>query len=259
MSVTGLTLNVPNDRPYASLFREAAALLRELADNTYWLNSLRAIPERTARFGPRPARMTPNGSNCSEILAHDAIGNGELLALASSWFRRTTGYQLGVKRYAVGSEQHYSVITMPVNAAEPVEIPIVDAGEGMAQVLPVVVLGCLAALRRLGDDPVLAIEHPELHLHPAAHSELAALLSSLVAAPSRPTVFLETHSENFLLRVQIAIARGELAAKDVIVPESANSMTVGVWLIRSRLMMPRAQPVGRLAYSQKTQSRRKHC
>jgi predicted ATPase len=217
MSVSGLTFVAPEGRPYSELFKQASATLAELADRTHWLNSLRAIPARSSRFSAIPRRIAPNGDNSSELLAHDSVADGELLTMVSSWFRRATGHQLGVKRYAVGVEQHYSVVTTPPNAPLPVEVAIVDTGEGMAQVLPVIVLGCLAALGKLGEEPVLVIEHPELHLHPAAHSELAALLCGLVSVRSRPTVLVETHSENFLLRVQIAIARGDLLPDEVVV------------------------------------------
>ena len=87
----------------------------------------------------------------------------------------------------------------------------------MAQVLPVVVLGCLARLGYLPNDSILAIEHPELHLHPMAHAELAALFCEVAVASQGPTVVIETHSENLLLRVQIAIARGEISKQDVII------------------------------------------
>jgi predicted ATPase len=106
---------------------------------------------------------------------------------------------------------------MPPRVSPPIEIPIVDTGEGMAQVLPVVVLGCLAHLGNMKEDSLLAVEHPELHLHPAAHAELAAFFCTVATAPSHPTVLIETHSENLLLRVQIAIARREIAKDDVII------------------------------------------
>ena len=215
--VTGLRFNVVAEHPSRSTFERGAFELNALGLRTHWLNSLRAVPDRTARFGPAPGRLASDGKNAGEFLAHDSLAGGERVARVSTWFTRVTGHQLSVKRFAVGSEQHYSVVTTPPKASAPVEIPIVDTGEGMAQVLPVIVLACLAELGDLGDDPLLAIEHPELHLHPAAHAELAAMFCSLALSGRRPTVLLETHSENFLLRVQLAIAKGEIPHGDVIV------------------------------------------
>ena len=83
----------------------------------------------------------------------------------------------------------------------------------MTQVLPVITLGALAMKGRLGETPILAIEQPELHLHPRAHAHVA---THLMAVARHATVVVETHSENFLLAVQLAIASGDIPAEDVI-------------------------------------------
>lgn len=217
MSVQGLSFQPPGDQPFTAAMNRAAACVHELAEHVYWLNSLRAVPPRTARFGVRPKRLLSDGSNAIDFLAHDDLTGGELVAETSKWFETATGHRLNVRRYAVGSGEQFSIALTPVGGDSAVEIPLVDTGEGMAQVLPVIVLGSLARLGRLGSDALLAIEHPELHLHPAAHAELAAFFCALTSAPSAPTTVLETHSENFLLRVQLAIARGELSPAAVVV------------------------------------------
>ena len=43
-------------------------------------------------------------------------------------------------------------------------------------------LAAMAKLGRLGVSPVLAVEQPELHLHPKAHAEVAALFCELAEA-----------------------------------------------------------------------------
>jgi hypothetical protein len=217
MAVEGLSFQPPRDQSFTATMDRAAACVRELAEDVYWLNSLRAVPLRTARFGVRPKRLSSDGSNALDLLAHDDLAGGELVTETSKWFEAATDHRVIVRRYAVGSGDQYSIALSPISGDAAVEIPIVDTGEGMAQVLPVIVLGSLARLGRLGTDALLAIEHPELHLHPAAHAELAAFFCTLTSAPSAPTVVLETHSENFLLRVQLAIARGEIAPASVIV------------------------------------------
>lgn len=217
MTVEGLSFQPPRDQPFTAAMNRAAACVRDLAEHVYWLNSLRAVPPRTARFGVRPKRLSSDGSNAIDFLAHDDLTGGELVAETSKWFETATGHRLNVRRYAVGSGDQYSVVLTPIGGDSAVEIPLVDTGEGMAQVLPVIVLGSLARLGRLGSDALLAIEHPELHLHPAAHAELAAFFCTLTSVPSAPTMVLETHSENFLLRVQLAIARGELSPAVVVI------------------------------------------
>lgn len=195
----------------------AADAFHGLRDRVHWLNSLRAVPPRLARFGVPPTRLAPDGLNAGDYLAHDAIADGVLVDAVSSAFAKITNHQIAVKRYALAGEEQYSLVITAGNATPPIEVPVVDTGEGMAQLLPVVVLGALAKLGRLAPDSVLAVEHPELHLHPAAHAALAEFFCDLAIAENGPQCVIETHSENFLLRVQIAIAKGELPAEKVIV------------------------------------------
>jgi predicted ATPase len=58
---------------------------------------------------------------------------------------------------------------------------------------------------------MLIVEQPELHLHPAAHGALADLMlkSALSEHPSPPaTCIVETHSEQFIMRLRRRIAEG---------------------------------------------------
>lgn len=210
--------------PHAGTLGQAQAIIDVAADafhglreRVHWLNSLRAVPPRLARFGVPPTRLAPDGLNAGDYLAHDAIVDGVLVDAASAAFAKITNHQIAVKRYALAGEEQYSLVITAGNATPPVEVPVVDTGEGMAQLLPVIVLGALAKLGRLAPDSVLAIEHPELHLHPAAHAALAEFFCDLAITKDGPQCVIETHSENFLLRVQIAIASGDLPAENVIV------------------------------------------
>ncbi|MFC4020360.1 AAA family ATPase [Micromonospora sp. GCM10011542] len=87
-----------------------------------------------------------------------------------------------------------------------VRVNLADAGTGLAQVLPILVQCALDELRGEPDHaPLQIVEEPEMHLHPAAHAELADLY--LRTAKSTGTQFLiETHSETLLLRLRRRIA-----------------------------------------------------
>lgn len=69
-----------------------------------------------------------------------------------------------------------------------------DIGVGISQVLPVIV----GALNQ--DQSILAIEQPELHLHPAIQVELSDLFISQVNENPEVIFMLETHSEHLMLR-----------------------------------------------------------
>lgn len=69
-----------------------------------------------------------------------------------------------------------------------------DVGIGISQVLPVLALAYGAR------NSLIAIEQPELHLHPALQSELADVFIES-AVTNGNTLVLETHSEHLILRL----------------------------------------------------------
>lgn len=70
-----------------------------------------------------------------------------------------------------------------------------DVGIGISQVVPVV------ATALDGKHRLLAIEQPELHLHPKLQAELADLFIEAALGDSKHVVILETHSELIPLRL----------------------------------------------------------
>jgi hypothetical protein len=70
-----------------------------------------------------------------------------------------------------------------------------DVGIGVSQVLPVLV-AAYASRERL-----LAIEQPEIHLHPALQAELGDVFLESALGAARNTLLLETHSEHLILRI----------------------------------------------------------
>ncbi|MGA2328580.1 MAG: DUF3696 domain-containing protein [Bryobacteraceae bacterium] len=69
-----------------------------------------------------------------------------------------------------------------------------DVGFGISQVLPVLVY-CFAS-----KDMILAMEQPEIHLHPALQAELGDVFIES-ALKGHNTLLLETHSEHLILRI----------------------------------------------------------
>ena len=70
-----------------------------------------------------------------------------------------------------------------------------DVGIGVSQVLPVLVSAYASA------DKLLAIEQPEIHLHPALQAELGDVFIESALGEGRNTFLVETHSEHLLLRI----------------------------------------------------------
>ena len=70
-----------------------------------------------------------------------------------------------------------------------------DVGIGVSQVLPVLV-SAFASENRL-----VAIEQPEIHLHPALQAELGDVFIESALGDRSNTFLIETHSEHLLLRI----------------------------------------------------------
>lgn len=104
----------------------------------------------------------------------------------------------------LASSKSYSrLVIVPENSA--LELRPHDVGIGISQVVPVVVTA-LDCQRRL-----IAIEQPELHLHPRLAVALADLFISAACGPRRQQFILETHSGLIPLRVMRRVREAEQA------------------------------------------------
>jgi predicted ATPase len=197
---------------WASILVPLRLKFRDLENNLQWLTSFRAVPKRSNQYpGQPPSRLTPEGENAAEILAYDKLNNGPLLPIVSQWYETHTNQTLDVSEEA----DRFSVTLGPTKKPL-VRVKIADTGEGMAQVLPVLVATALARYKE-NNLSLLVLEQPELHLHPKIHGALAAHFCELASIENPPKLLVETHSENFLLEVQLQIAKGLLSPDKVLV------------------------------------------
>lgn len=80
-------------------------------------------------------------------------------------------------------------------------------GFGLTQVLPIVVAAVSA-----GDQDILLIENPEVHLHPAGQAMMGMLLAEVAASGAQ--VVVETHSDHVLSGIRRAVKAGTLLPQD---------------------------------------------
>lgn len=186
----------PRDEGYqhAAQFEDWSQRVRDFEDRVSHLSAHRRPIRRSYERGtPRPIGL--DGSGAPEWLAESS----QLLAAVGDWYEaHMDGWRLSLDSAA-------SVFRCVLRRGG-VEINLADAGDGMQQLLPVVVQ---QLLHTQGDSSSFLdlIEEPELHLHPAAHAPLADLFLNTVAS-GKGQVLVETHSENLLLRVRRRIAEG---------------------------------------------------
>lgn len=75
------------------------------------------------------------------------------------------------------------------------DVSLQDVGVGISQVLPVI-------LHAFGEkEKLIAIEQPEIHIHPALQAELGDVFIESALGENKNTFLLETHSEHLILRL----------------------------------------------------------
>lgn len=99
-----------------------------------------------------------------------------------------------------------------------------NASSGFIQLFPIIAVCCILteSLSKLipVDDPdffsTVLLEQPELHLHPKLQSQLATFFNFIMKNTSEnKRIFIETHSEHLIRKIQVLIAKGELEREKV--------------------------------------------
>jgi len=84
-----------------------------------------------------------------------------------------------------------------------------DVGIGISQVLPVLVMAYASRGK------LIAMEQPEIHLHPALQAELGDVFIEAALGERKNTFILETHSEHLILRLMRRIREGKISPDDI--------------------------------------------
>lgn len=144
------------------------------------------------------------GENAYSMLGVSKLMKKELHENVATWFEEHfDGWRLN-------TEGEDSIRTLL--SKNGIDVNIVDVGQGMNQVLPLVVRSF-----ENSKDAIIVSEQPELHLHPAAHGDLVELFAHSAKKHNHNFV-IETHSENFLSRLRKLVVEGTIIkSTDVVI------------------------------------------
>ncbi|QIE58673.1 DUF3696 domain-containing protein [Rasiella rasia] len=174
----------------------------DISLNTNYVGPFREIPKRTYNISgsSKTLKVGNYGENAYQILINDYVKKGgELLKQVSDWYEDNfDGWGIQIND---SSKPDYKIELVRNNPK--FSINIKDVGEGMTQALPIVVSAFIEDKKEV----LTILEQPELHLHPAAHGNLAELLA-LSSKTSNKRFLIETHSQNFILRLRRLVAEG---------------------------------------------------
>jgi len=183
---------------------------QQLAFEADYLGPIRSLPDRI--FSPEKKRTIRNigyrGEQAYALLHQSELQTADtLLTQVNDWYQKNfEGWGIRVNR------ERDPYFEIELTWQDRLQINLRDVGEGMSQVLPVIVRAFMPA----NPDTIISIEQPELHLHPAAHGNLAQLFAER-AKEGHGRYLIETHSENFILRLRRLIAEKKLSPSDIII------------------------------------------
>lgn len=199
-------------------------LIRDQLKNFRYLGPLRETPPRNYQ----PPRFADPARWSSGLGAWDALHNGldEFVQSVGSWLgdedKLNSGYRIERRNFKeidladplilklltgrafdeADDDAKVSLDGIPtlsrlviVPLGSELELRPHDVGIGISQVVPVVVTALQSGQQ------LLAIEQPELHLHPKLQAELGDLFIEAALGHRRHLIILETHSEHLILRL----------------------------------------------------------
>ena len=186
-----------------------------------YLGPARAAGERYYRKQElEVSEILPNGSNFPMFL--DSLSLMQKRAF-SDWVENLFGYGVELKSF----EGHISINLK----AGKNSVNVTDTGYGVSQLLPVLGAVWWASQRpmerwgnayaRVTNIRTIAIEQPELHLHPAHQAKLADVFAKGILLGSKEdssmvvNILIETHSESLINRLGELVEIGTLNKEDV--------------------------------------------
>lgn len=190
---------------------------KNLKEKCYWIGPLRYFPSSVEDSDISIERIGTDGYGAIQILSKKIHRNNNVFNTVNNWFIQLFDHSLNIDFIKCSSVQTdlISISLSPINNSE-IKIPLCDCGMGISQVFPILVQLSLAYNGLLGKQPILIFENPELHLHDGLHKDLGNIFVDLINIPNfNPTLIIETHSENILLAMQIAVAKKKISNEKI--------------------------------------------
>lgn len=176
-----------------------------------YIGPMRIDPERIITFEGLKQYNTVGikGEHTYSILLNSYLQDGVLFEKVSSWMEENLEGQKLIIEQNSPSSGTYSIYVHRNGA----KVNISDVGQGLGQVLPVIVQSYMS-----DNIDVAIVEQPALHLHPAAHANVAYRLAESALTTNKKYI-IETHSENIILAIRKLIAdpNSDLSPNDVII------------------------------------------
>lgn len=180
---------------------EYLSAIKALLSNTYYVPAIRGLEQPNYALANKPTMDFAPGQN-AELASTFAYAGTDIKEMVSRWSESITGSTLAAP---VVPGRNVAITSYAV----PEGIPVIGDGFGTNQLVRL-----LLTLAITPRHSVLAIEEPEIHLHPKAQEMLCDILVETAKAQDKQIV-LTTHSEHVLYRFVSAVRIGTLARHEL--------------------------------------------
>lgn len=183
--------------------------LDDWAYSSNYIAPIRSIPNSVFSFNAsNVGEVRSKGENIFDLMVDSYRGDKALLNKVSNWLYENMDHQRLTLEPLIGD--YFSV---EIDNGRGASVPLEEVGEGVSQVLPVLVQSFLPYR-----SDVTIVEQPVLHLHPAAHAAVADRLVESAMTDKKAYV-VESHSANVLLALRRAVCNPKvrLTSQDAVV------------------------------------------
>ena len=199
--------SLENQEKLDNLTLKTANRLRTFLTNLIYIAPLRDYPERLYTFsGNLTEQVGKTGKGIADLL----FKREDVLEKLNKKFEAfDLRYRVKTVKFLNKDDNQISdIFTIRlVDKVTEIDVSLLDVGFGISQILPVIVQSIASRGK------TIAIEQPEIHLHPRLQAELADVFIESALGDAQNTFIIETHSENLLLRIMRRMretAKGEL-------------------------------------------------
>lgn len=199
--------------PYFITFGDDA--IAEFMSSVQYLRPLRATADRSYRIQDLAVtEVDPDGKNLAMFMHSLTLTERESFV---AFTREHFGFESKIELSGLNAE----ILVKEPKADR--HVNLVDIGFGYTEVLPLMAIlwstCCRGRSNSSSSTSLLAIEQPELHLHPAHQVKLAHVIASAWRtsrdADREVKILVETHSEGIVNGLGDLIEKGTLNANDV--------------------------------------------
>ncbi|OQX99378.1 MAG: hypothetical protein B6I24_02665 [Bacteroidetes bacterium 4572_128] len=202
---------------FFALLRMLDNYLISSISNFYYMKPIRAVAKRSYRRQDLAvSEVDPKGANLAMFI--DNLSQKKKKEF-QNWIKNTFDFYPHIKRSGI----HVELRLIDVKTGN--DFNIADRGFGFSQILPIitqlwsVIYKNRKQKQQYNIPIILAIEQPELHLHPALQSQLIDCFIETIKLARKKGIelklIIETHSQTIVNRIGHRIANKNLSEKDV--------------------------------------------